>query len=63
MVFCNCVMPCERFRCTGVSRERCCIPIRYVISMLDNIFVFQASVFAAQVSVESDFGISMRYAV
>ena len=34
-----------------------CISIRYVISMLDNIFVFQAGVFAAPVYVESDCGI------
>ena len=40
-----------------------CISIRYEISMLDNIFVFQAIVFAAQASVESDCGISRRYAV
>ena len=40
-----------------------CISIRYAISMLDNIFVVQASVFAAQMSVESDFGISTRYAL
>ena len=38
-----------------------CISIRYVCSMLDNIVVSQASVVAAQVSVESDVGISMRY--
>ena len=30
--------------------------------MLDHIFVFHASVFAAQESVESDCGISKRYA-
>ena len=40
-----------------------CIPIRYEISMLDNIFAFQASVFAVQVLVESDVCISMRYAL
>ena len=40
-----------------------CISIRYVFSMLDHIFVLQASVFAAQVSVESVCGISMRYAL
>ena len=58
MMFCTCVMPYERFHSTGVGRERvCCIFIRYGISMLDNIFVFQASVFAARVSAESDRGI------
>ncbi len=40
-----------------------CISIRYVCSMLDNIFVFQASVFAAQVSVESVCRISIRYEI
>ena len=39
------------------------ISIRYEISMLDNIFVFQASVFAAQVSVESVSCISIRYEI
>ena len=52
-------MSCERFRCTGVGRENdLCISKRYVISMLDNIFVFQASVFTAQAQVENDCGIS-----
>ena len=37
--------------------------MKYVISMCDSIFVFQASVFPAQVSVDSDFGISMRSAL
>ena len=40
-----------------------CISIRYVFSMLDHIFVFQASVFAAQVSVESVSCISIRYEI
>ena len=31
--------------------------------MIDHIFVFQASAFAAQAQVESDCGISRRYAV
>ena len=38
-----------------------CIFIRYVFPMLGNIFVFQVSVLAAQVLVESDCGIYMRY--
>ena len=39
------------------------ISIRYVTSMLDNIFVFHANVFAAQALAESDCGISRRYAL
>ena len=39
------------------------ISIRHVFSMLANIFVFQASVFAAQVSVESVSCISIRYEI
>ena len=60
-MFCTCVMTCERFTAQVSVESVCCICIRYEISMLDNIVVFQASVFAAQVLVESDFGISMRY--
>ena len=40
-----------------------CISIKYEISMLDSICVFQANVFAAQAYVESEFGISIRYAL
>ena len=36
---------------------------RYVCSILDHIFGFQASVSAAQVSVESVCGIELRYAL
>ena len=35
--------------------------IRYTISMLDDIFVFDANVFVAQGHRERDFSISMKY--
>ena len=59
--FCIGVATEERFRCTGVRRDRFFMFIRHTISMYNNIFVFHTSVLAAQGQRKSDFGISMKY--
>ena len=41
----------------------CGVSMTYVISMLDDIFVFPASILAAQGPSESDFCISMTYVI
>ena len=40
---------CDVMRAQASVESDDCISIRYVFSMIDHIFVFQASVFAAQV--------------